>query len=276
MLDTDTNEITYSDNANPTFGSVTTNTINAVSPTDTVNLYNNVTTGYVNILSGLTTGLTRLGSPTAPLYIESSEVKIISGTLSSQDYLASIVNESVNFLTNLIYYITRPIITIGSSQADMVINTHDLNISASTNININNAGYMKIDAGIPLCAPSTVAGVYLLNGSGGSFWSYPITCSCDLNKLNNSNGLTSTLPTSADGGTAVGTFSIVALRNVSDKFLVFPHYGLILYRTNGDYASTKFINYQNNTNQMQVIAPNGGSGEMVQIYFKGVIINSAS
>jgi hypothetical protein len=49
-----------------------------------------------------------------------------------------------------------------------------------------------------------------------------------------------------------------------------PNYGLIVYQTHDNYSSSIFLNYWNKTNNPQFIAPSGGSGEAVRIYFDGI------
>ena len=130
---------------------------------------------------------------------------------------------------------------------------------------------------ITLADDHLFAGVWLANGSGSAFDLYPITTSTpDLNKLNGSNGLETTVTTSQSGGTAMGKFSLINLRNVADKWILFPGYGMVLRKTANDASSTILIDYKNTTSNMQIIRhdpvfPNNlQDGEYVDIYYNDV------
>ena len=216
----------------------------------------------------------------SPVFNNISANDITCSKLITQTIKASITNGNIDIYTNLVYNIVRPVITMCSFYATFVLKAYKYTLTSATTILLSAATSITLSAATsiilaapyvkvtgPILAPQIIAGVYLMNGSGGSFYNYPLTVSCTLNRFNASNGSTSAVSTSANGNSALGNFSIVALNDTCDKFMVFPNYGVILTKQTPNSILT-LLNYHNDTNQMQIVAPTSVNlGDTVEIYF---------
>jgi len=153
----------------------------------------------------------------------------------------------------------------------------DANITASQVFGTDSSDACTINSSIYAPAAKSymrnTAGIFLLSGTAGSYYSIPIYHStADL--INNtyeqqytsgSTGYTS------QSGSALGSWSNINLDNSQDVFIVHPNYGLIVYNDTG--YTNEIMNFKNTSNGPQVVkCTTDDTATSIKVYYDDALI----
>lgn len=255
---------------------IVTDTIESTAVGVSPDFYDNLTTGSLQIARNLTTGNIQMGnggpSDTSSVVQILGNLIQIGGTSGSSEI--DLISRTINVGASNVN--TSSVLGVTCNVGNPIYTTN-VNIQSDDDILV-----YSINGGITLncidLASSTdsanlqniVAGVEVWNGSGGSYDRVPLYYTTpDLNNHLNQAQTSGTTDYTAESGTAVGEWVSSVFRNINDRFLVMPNFGIIGY-ANINYGGSILINFRNTTkNPVTVRGSTQNSIDSVRIFYKG-------
>lgn len=231
------------------------NIIDGSSVSSNVTLYNNLTSGSLDICS----------TPSLPSYSHTGDINIGVNQAPSTNFNISNPFYGTTRLQGDEVYISSSTGFVKAIAPSIQLDSSDEIIIDATNASISCRG-LKIRSHLP--------GAYLVTNGGGSRLYHPIFYSipdyANFTQQTNTGGASSLVSQSA--GPVAGSWSVLNLSNQDDHYILLPNYGIIVYGMTS-YGGVVRLDVKNTTPNPIIVKPSStNDGQSCKLYFDDVQI----